>query len=108
MRGQDADQFLIKLCQGLKAFPPQVLTRPYSHLQEMIREIIPYPIQGEEDILSTLERTLDEPIAEFEDYKSKSIEGTSRLISNSELLEMILSSQKKADADLLTALRYSK
>lgn len=88
LSNQDADQFLIELCQGLEAFPPKALTHPFSHLQKALDDLTEFPSKdsGRADFFNSLRQTLNKAIETFEPSNTSESE-----VSGSSLLEALLS-----------------
>ncbi len=51
VRGFDADRFFVELAQRLECFPPGFVARPFSHLEQSLDTLTPFPLpDGEADI----------------------------------------------------------
>lgn len=44
IRGHDSDDFLIKLAQHLEAFPPELVEKPFTHLEGLFDSLLPFPM----------------------------------------------------------------
>jgi tetratricopeptide (TPR) repeat protein len=83
LRNQDADLFLVELCQGLEVFPPKALTRPFSHLQKALDDLTNFPLKDSKkaDFFSGLRQMLDNAIQTFEPSVDSEVSGSSLLES---------------------------
>ena len=54
--GQDADDFFVRLCQFLNTFPPDLISKPFTHLDSMLSTLAPYTIPGNERSLDVTAR----------------------------------------------------
>lgn len=46
--GYDADDFLVKVCQQLKCFPPDLIAKPFSHLESQLDKLTRYTLPGQD------------------------------------------------------------
>ncbi len=47
--GYSADGFFIELAKQLEVFPPEILSRPFSHLEGIIKSLTNFPLPGQND-----------------------------------------------------------
>ena len=47
IKGFDADDFFVTLAQRLNSFPPDFVSKPFSHLDSMLEMITPYTLPGQ-------------------------------------------------------------
>lgn len=47
VKGFDADDFFVTLAQRLNSFPPDFISKPFSHLDSMLEMITPYTLPGQ-------------------------------------------------------------
>ena len=47
VKGFDADDFFVTLAQRLNSFPPDFVSKPFSHLDSMLEMITPYTLPGQ-------------------------------------------------------------
>src|SRR4051794_3174833 len=43
VRGYDADRFFVELARALDCFPPDIISKPFSHLQTFLELLMPFP-----------------------------------------------------------------
>ncbi len=70
VRGYDADEFFVLLAQRLDCFPPDYLTRPFSHLDRTFDHLVTFrlPLTGsEQDIVKPTRQWLAECREQYED-----------------------------------------
>jgi len=69
IQGYDADSFFIKLAQELKCFPPNFIDKPFTHLDDCLSLLTPYPIgdqTGEVDIANKTRQLIRSCIDQYE------------------------------------------
>ena len=47
VKGFDADDFFVTLAQRLNSFPPDFISKPFSHLDSLLETITPYTLPGQ-------------------------------------------------------------
>ena len=100
VHGADADSFLVGLVQNLGIFPPDFISKPYSHFGARISSIAPFPLPGragELNVTQTFQDDLQYAIKEFEgtDGKAKEgKEGSSSIRPDSEQVKTIFAAQQ--------------
>lgn len=47
VKGFDADDFFVALAQRLNSFPPDFVSKPFSHLDALLRTVTPYTLPGQ-------------------------------------------------------------
>lgn len=68
-KGFDADSFFVSLTQELKIFPPDVVARPFTHLQKALTHITPFTNPGQtfdDDVMRTPRDWILSAIEQFE------------------------------------------
>jgi tetratricopeptide (TPR) repeat protein/NAD-dependent SIR2 family protein deacetylase len=68
-KGHDADSFFVSLTQELHIFPPDLVGRPFSHLDRTLEMLTPYTAPGqtsEEDVTRTTRQWIQDAINQFE------------------------------------------
>ena len=71
--GHDADSFFVRLTQELRCFPPEFVSRPFSHLDSLLAEIVPYSLPGGDaavDATSEARTWIQSAIKQYEDGAS--------------------------------------
>ncbi|GEM_PF-2237899 len=74
IRGYDADSFFIALMKKLDEFPPKIIEKPFSYLEETLNEITPYSDNEsyfKDDVHIITKDILNDAIREFEEDKVK-------------------------------------
>ncbi len=77
VRGHDADSFFIKLTQELDEFPPEFISKPFSHLDKCMKMLTPFPLDGKEkktDVTATPGEWIAEAIEKYENHKDDLVE----------------------------------
>lgn len=67
--GMDADEFFIALARNLDVFPPPILSKPFSHLVDLVDSISPLPVSSIDPtgfVFDELRKTLKRAVAIFE------------------------------------------
>ena len=69
IKGHDADSFFVSLTQALRIFPPDLVGRPFTHLDRTLSILTPYTIPGqtsEEDVTRPARQLIQNAINQFE------------------------------------------
>ncbi|HEX8245813.1 MAG TPA: hypothetical protein VF541_20030 [Longimicrobium sp.] len=69
VRGYDADSFFVTLAQQLSIFPPDVVARPFSYMQELLGKLTEWRSPGhwtKQDVVGPARDALDVAIRQFE------------------------------------------
>lgn len=74
--GHDADSFFVTLAQTLGIFPPELITRPFTRMEEILRELASYPLPGDDgiDVANVLRIQMQVAIRQFEPPKDAGAE----------------------------------
>ena len=100
VNGADADSFLVGLTQKLGIFPPDFISKPYSHFGEKICSIAPFPLPGragELNVTQTFQDDLQYAIKEFEGTDGKTNvgkDGSSLARPDSDQIKAIFTAQQ--------------
>lgn len=100
--GHDADSFFIELTQGLKIFPPELITKPFHHLNKLFDGIQPFPSRKgftENDVTETARQQISQAMQQAEEKDQK-------LIAKSN--ELLMSGDYNATLKFLTKNKVSK
>lgn len=58
VQGFDADDFFVKLAQGLGCFPPTFVQTPFTHLENILQPVLPYSLPGNDASLEAIPKKL--------------------------------------------------
>jgi tetratricopeptide (TPR) repeat protein len=58
IQGFDADDFFVKLAQGLGCFPPTFVQTPFTHLENILQPVLPYSLPGNDSSLEAIPKKL--------------------------------------------------
>jgi tetratricopeptide (TPR) repeat protein len=73
VQGYDADAFFVALTRALEIFPPEFISKPFSHLNRQLKSITPFPIPGQSDVIDitrTFSGEMENSISQFEQLKN--------------------------------------
>lgn len=65
----DADELFVRLAQGLKAFPPDFIAKPFTHMRDLLGHVPPFSLSGRDgkiDIAQAVKKHLTQLIAATE------------------------------------------
>lgn len=68
-KGYDADSFFVTLTRALGIFPPSLVTRPFTYLDQALRDVLPFTEPGqtsEDDVMRNPRGWIRQAIAQFE------------------------------------------
>jgi tetratricopeptide (TPR) repeat protein len=68
VKGFDADDFFVTLAQKLGHFPPDLVGKPFSHLEQLITMLTPYNLPGQESTIDVTSGTMKQIRAAIERY----------------------------------------
>jgi cytochrome c-type biogenesis protein CcmH/NrfG len=87
VNGFDADDFFITLAQKLQCFPPDFVGKPFSHLQNLIGNVVAYTLPGElVSVADSATSLIQEAIERFETAGNKAAEEQSLALKAKDLL----------------------
>jgi len=71
VKGYDADEFFVKLARELDCFPPDLIARPFSHLDSLLKMLTPYDLrisstEAESDAWATTRTFVEAAIHRYE------------------------------------------
>jgi len=68
VRGYDADRFFVELARALDCFPPEIVSKPFSHLSGFLELLMPFPPMpgSEEDLKEAARLRIQKAIDTFE------------------------------------------
>ena len=66
---QDVDSFFISLAQKLEVFPPLIISRPFTHLGQLLKTITPFPVPGQDKGFSVTDLLLLQTQGAIEQYQ---------------------------------------
>lgn len=92
IKGYDADSFFITLMKRLDQFPPKIIEKPFSYLEETLNDITPYRENEsyfKEDIHTITKNILNDAIREFEEDKVKMAKFYYQINMHDKFVEMI-------------------
>jgi tetratricopeptide (TPR) repeat protein len=58
IQGFDADDFFVRLAQGLGCFPPTFVQTPFTHLENILQPVLPYSLPGNDSSLEAIPKKL--------------------------------------------------
>ena len=73
VQGYDADAFFVALTKALEIFPPEFISKPFSHLNRQLKSLTPFPIPGQSDVIDitrTIRGEMENSIRQFEQAKN--------------------------------------
>jgi len=68
VRGYDADRFFVELARALDCFPPEIVSKPFSHLSGFLELLMPFPPMpgSQEDLKEAARLRIQKAIDTFE------------------------------------------
>ena len=100
--GHDADSFFIELTRGLDIFPPELITKPFHHLEKLFDGIQPFPSREgflEKDVTETAREQIRQAMKKAEKNKKLTSEADHLLMSGDYDATLNFINQKKAAHD---------
>ena len=73
VKGFDADDFFVTLAQRLNSFPPDFISKPFSHLDSLLEIITPYTLPGQAtqvDVTDEARKLIRTAIGAYENAKN--------------------------------------
>ena len=93
VKGYDADSFFVTLTQKLGLFPPDLIARPFTHLECTLEKLDLFSVPGQEvenDITRPIQ-WIKKAIGEYEEQALKSIKVKEKMMPRHEMMVMIRS-----------------